>query len=97
MTDPYEILGLEHDASPNDIKQAYRLLARQFHPDSDRKNPRAEERFKELSAAYRLLSDADSRASYDRGEIDANGVRKRKPRGESGGGNRAALVEFGPL
>jgi DnaJ-class molecular chaperone len=71
MRDPYKVLGVERNADADAIKQAYRLLARRYHPDSNPDNPkRAEERFKELSAAYQILSDPHKRASYDRGELN---------------------------
>lgn len=71
--DPYEILGLKKDASAAEIRKAYRRLAKSKHPDLNPGNKRAEEEFKELSAAHDLLSDPEKRASYDRGDIDASG------------------------
>ncbi len=71
--DPYEVLGLKPGASDKDIRAAYRKLAKKHHPDLNPGNKPAEERFKEISAANELLSDADKRARYDRGEIDASG------------------------
>lgn len=63
--DLYEALGVPRNASPDDIKRAYRRLAKQYHPDQNREAG-AEERFKEISAAYAILSDPDKRARYDR-------------------------------
>jgi curved DNA-binding protein len=63
--DYYETLGVAHDASPDEIQRAYRKLARQHHPDVN-KAPEAEERFKEISAAYDVLSDPHTRKRYDR-------------------------------
>lgn len=63
--DYYETLGVSHDASQDDIKRAYRRLARQHHPDANRDDPRAEERFKEITRAYEILSDPDKRQRYD--------------------------------
>ena len=69
MKDPYKIIGVRPDANSDEMKQAFRRLARECHPDRDPENPWAEDEFKELSAAYDLLSDSDRRARYDRGEI----------------------------
>ena len=63
--DYYEVLGVARWATDDDLKKAYRTLARQFHPDVN-KEPDAGDRFKELSEAYAVLSDADQRARYDR-------------------------------
>ena len=63
--DYYEVLGVSRDASADDIKRAYRKLARKFHPDVS-KEPAAEERFKELGEAYEVLRDPEKRAAYDR-------------------------------
>ncbi len=65
MRDLYEVLGVSRDASANDIKKAYRDLARKHHPDANPDDAKAEERFKEISAAYDTLSDPDKRAAYD--------------------------------
>ncbi len=73
MDDPYTVLGVVKDASADDIRKAYRTLAKQNHPDLNPGNKAAEERFKAASAANELLSDPEKRARYDRGEIDAQG------------------------
>jgi DnaJ-class molecular chaperone len=78
VKDPHETLGVERSASPDAIQKAYRRLAKKLHPDLNPGNKEAEERFKEVSAAYSLLSDADKRAQYDRGEIDATGADQRQ-------------------
>src|SRR6185295_15414593 len=63
--DYYEVLGLNRDASEDDIKKAYRKLAMKHHPDRNPDNPKAEERFKEAKEAYEILSDARKRGAYD--------------------------------
>src|SRR5574343_643659 len=73
MADPYTILGVARGASEKDIKSAYRKLAKEFHPDRNADNPKAAERFSEVTRAYDLLSDKDKRARFDRGEIDIDG------------------------
>jgi molecular chaperone DnaJ len=64
--DPYELLGVPHDADADTIKKAYRRLARQLHPDVN-PDPKTQERFKEVTRAYEILSDPQKRAAYDRG------------------------------
>ncbi len=65
--DYYKILGVGKNASEEEIKKAYRKLARQYHPDRNPGNKQAEERFKEISQAHDVLSDAEKRKEYDRG------------------------------
>jgi DnaJ-class molecular chaperone len=78
--DPYQTLGVKRDASQQDIQKAYRRLAKKLHPDLNPGNKKAEEEFKEVSAAYDLLGDADKRARFDRGEIDASGTERPQQR-----------------
>jgi DnaJ-class molecular chaperone len=78
--DPYRTLGVKRDASQEDIQKAYRRLAKKLHPDLNPGNKKAEEEFKDVSAAYDLLGDPDKRARFDRGEIDASGA-ERAPHG----------------
>src|SRR5438270_12685109 len=73
---PYEVLGVKADASVDDIRKAYRKLAKQFHPDLNPGKPEAEARFKAVSAAYDLISDPEKRARYARGEIDETGAER---------------------
>jgi DnaJ-class molecular chaperone len=78
MRDPYEVLGVPRQASPDDIKKAYRALAKKLHPDLNPGDAKAATQFKEISAANDLLSDPDKRARFDRGEIDASGAEVRR-------------------
>ena len=63
--DYYEVLGVEKNATEQEIKKAYRKLAMKYHPDRNKDNKEAEEKFKEASEAYEVLSDADKKAQYD--------------------------------
>ena len=96
MRDPYEVLGVDRKASAGDIKSAYRKLAKKLHPDANKNDPKAANRFSELNAAHELLADEDKRKAFDRGEIDAEG----KPRFQGfGGGARPGAgggAGFGP-
>jgi DnaJ-class molecular chaperone len=76
MADPYETLQVDRKASAEDIKKAYRKLAKKLHPDLNPGNKKVEQQFKEVTAAYDLLSDPDKRARFDRGEIDASGAER---------------------
>src|SRR5579863_11700 len=73
---PYEVLGLKPGATADEIRKAYRKLAKEFHPDLNPGKPAAEARFKAISAANDILSDPEKRARYDRGEIDEMGVER---------------------
>lgn len=73
MADPYATLGVARGAGEDEIKKAYRKLAKELHPDRNRDNPKAAERFSQVTSAYDLLTDKDKRARFDRGEIDADG------------------------
>src|SRR6201987_5420719 len=86
MRDPYEILGVPRSASAAAIKSAYRKLAKKHHPDSNKNDPKATERFAEINSANEIIGDEDKRKQFARGEIDAEG----KPRftGFPGGGAR---------
>jgi DnaJ-class molecular chaperone len=84
MRDPYTVLGVSKDANPAAIKSAFRKLAKKLHPDANKNDQSAANKFAELNAAYEILGDEDKRKAFDRGEIDAEG----KPRfqGFPGGG-----------
>jgi DnaJ-class molecular chaperone len=73
VDDPYKILGVKQGASPDEIRRAYRKLAKQHHPDLNPGNAKAEAIFKGVTAANDLLSDPEKRAQFDRGEIDGSG------------------------
>ena len=79
MRDPYEILGVAKTATADDIRKAYRKLAKKLHPDLNPGDKKAEEQFKEVAAANDLLSDPDKRRRFDAGEIDASGAEKAPP------------------
>jgi DnaJ-class molecular chaperone len=87
MADPYQTLGVARGASEADIKKAYRKLAKELHPDRNKDNPKAAERFSQVTSAYDLLTDKDKRARFDRGEIDGDG-NPASPFGYGGGGPR---------
>ena len=76
-TDPYQVLGVEKSVTADELQKKYRRLAKKLHPDLNPGNKSAEEKFKEVAAAYGLLSDVDRRASFDRGEIDASGAERQ--------------------
>ena len=97
MADPYSTLGVARGASEADIKKAYRKLAKELHPDRNKDNPKAAERFSQVTNAYDLLNDKDKRARFDRGEIDGDG-NPTMPFGGArapGGGFRAQNFDFG--
>src|SRR5689334_4187755 len=98
MADPYKVLGVARGASDEDIKRAYRKLAKKLHPDLNPGDKKIEAQFKETTAAHDFLSDATKRRQYDRGEIDENG----QPRGPrysgrpgAGAGNQRRGRSFG--
>lgn len=85
MRDPYEVLGVARTADAKEVKSAFRKLAKKYHPDQNKNNPAAKEKFAEANSAYEIVGDAKKRAQFDAGEIDADG--KEKFQGFPGGGN----------
>lgn len=92
MRDPYDVLSVPRGASEAEIKKAFRKLAKTHHPDRS-KDPKAKEKFAEISSAYELLSDSAKRGQFDRGEIDAEG--KPRFRGFEGFGGPGGGPGFG--
>jgi DnaJ-class molecular chaperone len=90
VADPYATLGVARGATEADIKKAYRKLAKELHPDRNKDNPKASEKFSLVTSAYDLLSDKDKRARFDRGEIDGDG-NPTAPFGFGGGGQQAGF------
>src|SRR4051794_13651378 len=92
MRDPYEVLGVPRGASAAAIKSAYRKLAKKFHPDANKNDPKSAARFSELNSANEIIGDEEKRKQYDRGEIDAEGKPRFQgfpggdPRGRGGPG-----------
>jgi DnaJ-class molecular chaperone len=80
MANPYETLGVAPNASQDDIRKAYRKAAKETHPDLNPGKPEAENRFKEINAAYDIIGDADKRKRYDAGEIDETGAERQPER-----------------
>jgi DnaJ-class molecular chaperone len=76
MRDPYDVLGVAKTASPAEIKKAYRQLAKKFHPDRNKDDAKAKERFAEINSAYEIVGDETKKAQFDKGEIGPDG----KPR-----------------
>src|ERR1051325_3278108 len=82
MRDPYDVLGVQKNASEAAVKSAFRKLAKKLHPDANKNDKKAAAKFAELNAAYEILGDDAKRKAFDRGEIDAEG----KPRFQGFGG-----------
>ncbi|NEU13648.1 J domain-containing protein [Methylobacterium sp. BTF04] len=97
MRNPYDVLGVPKGATEADIKKAYRKLAKAYHPDRNKDDAKAKDRFSEANSAYEILGDAGKRGQFDRGEIDGDGKPRApsfdgfggfggQPRGAGGGG-----------
>lgn len=84
--DPYKLLGISKSATEAEIKKAYRTLAKKMHPDANPGDEKMADRFKEVTAAYTLLSDKNLRAQYDSGKVDASGQQQNPFAGGFGGG-----------
>lgn len=95
MRDPYSILGVTKSASAAEIKSAFRKLAKTCHPDTNKDDPKAQERFSEISRAYEIIGDEDKRKQFDRGEIDADG-KEAFAQGYPGGNPFAGFDGFDP-
>lgn len=83
--DPYTVLGVSKSSTDSEIKSAYRRLAKRYHPDTNKDDPKAQERFAEVNAAYEIVGDKEKRKQYDRGEIDAAGQPRFGPGFGTGG------------
>jgi len=94
MRDPYEVLGVKKNADAAAIKSAFRKLAKKLHPDANKNDPKAAQRFAEINSAYEILGEEDKRKAFDRGEIDAEG--KPKFSGFEGFGPRGGFGRGGP-
>ena len=96
--DLYDVLGVSRGASTDEIKSAYRKLARQYHPDQNREDPDAEEKFKQIAAAYEILGDEGKRAQYDRfGSTRGFGPGGFGPGGFGAAGPGAGTADFADL
>ena len=89
MRDPYQVLGVPKSASEKEIKSAFRKLAKKYHPDQNKNNPSAKERFAEANTAYEIIGDKTKRAQFESGQIDAEGKERFQGfEGFSGQGGR---------
>jgi len=104
MRNPYEVLGVQPQASADEIKKAFRKHAKRLHPDANKNDPKAAVKFAELNAAHEIVGDEDKRKAFDRGEIDAEGKPRfqgfegfsARPRGGRGRESQFETFSFGP-
>lgn len=96
MRDPYEVLGVNKNASPQAVKSAFRKLAKKLHPDANKQDKKAAAKFAELNAAYEIVGDEDKRKAFDRGEIDAEGKPRFRGFEGFGGGQGPGAGGFNP-
>ncbi len=97
MRDPYTVLGVKRDADADAIKRAFRKLAKSHHPDYNKNDPKAAERFAEVNSAYEVLGDEAKRKAFDRGEIDAEGKTRGFEQAFGGGAGAGGFrFDFGP-
>ena len=89
--DYYEVLGVDREAAPEEIKRAYRRLAHKYHPDKNHGDKGSEERFKEATEAYEILSNPERRAAYDRFGVAGEGA-SFGGFGDGGGGKTGGFV-----
>jgi DnaJ-class molecular chaperone len=104
MRNPYEVLGVQPQASADEIKKAFRKHAKRLHPDANKNDPKAAVKFAELNAAHEIVGDEGKRKAFDRGEIDAEGKPRfqgfegfsARPRGGRGRESQFETFSFGP-
>ena len=96
MRDPYQVLGVNRSASEAEIKKAFRRLAKQHHPDRNKEDPKAKDKFAEVNAAYEIVGDKEKRSKFDRGEIDAEGKDRFHGFGTERGGAGGFRRGMGP-
>src|SRR4051795_4072531 len=97
VKDPYKVLGVDKKASQDEIKKAYRKLAREYHPDKNPGNQSAEERFKEVQGAYDVIGEPDKRKAYDAGGGVFGGLGGNTTGGFDPGSFRGGFGGFGDI
>lgn len=97
VMDPYEVLGVARNATDEEIRRAFRKLAKELHPDLNPQDKTASDRFKKVSAAYEILGDPPKRQLFDSGQIDARGEPRRGYQQQSGGSHFGGGFGFGDI